>query len=140
MGLHAIVFRNIHRLEEAHGLGRFELDELTGEAIPKPGGKSTIPRDAFFATRRRIGNLAEIGFLREATGKLLVSKSSLIMDRILCSGSHSGDLIRVAEFSRLKKEIGLLKSRNESELQTFIDTLESLLCAAESEHNPIVFA
>jgi len=140
MGLNAVVFKNVRDLEVRYGAGRFEVDELTGEAIQKLNASAVIPRDAYFAMKRRIGNSAEIASLREMSSKVLVVEGSLILDRILCSGSHSGDSITANEFPQIRKEINWIKAQNCGiELNSFIESMESLLDAAEVARNPIVF-
>lgn len=139
MGLDAVVFKNIKSLEKALGAGLFQVDAATGEVIPKANVGNRIPRNAYFALTIRIGNAAEVGWLHTAIGKYLAAGKSLVMDRILYSASHSGDSIKVAECSQLRKEIDLLRSQNLNGLQSFVDAMDSLLRVAEEESNPIVF-
>lgn len=139
MGLDAVVFRNIHSLETAFGAGRFCVDGSTGEASLKSDGGVRIPRSAYFAAKRRIGNADEVGWLRATAKGILGPGNWLIVDRILYSGSHSGDSIPVGELPQLRKEIDVLKSRCGDPLKAFIEAIELLLEAAEVEGGPIVF-
>jgi hypothetical protein len=86
----------------------------------------------------RLGNVAEGAWLREAIGKILESEDGLIMRRVLYSMSHSGYLLEMDEYPRLRKEIALLKARGGADLKDFVESMESLISVAEAEHNPIV--
>jgi hypothetical protein len=138
MGLDAVVFRNAKNLEKEFGCDLFEIDEKTGEAVPK-NTELKIPQDRFYAIERRLGNLSGIAWLRETVGDLLRNPESIVQSRVLYSGTHSGDSITLNELPRLRDEIGLLKSCGPPELRAFIDAMESLMDAAEAEGNPIVF-
>jgi hypothetical protein len=138
MGLDAVVFRNAKKLQEQYGPDLFETDQTTGEAVPK-STEIKIPRDNLFAVERRLGNLSQIVWLREVVSKLLPNPGSIIPSQVLYSGFHSGDSIRLNELPQLREEIALLKSKGPPELREFIETLESLMNAAEAEGNPIVF-
>ena len=140
MGLDAVVFRNVKNLESRFGHGLFDVDQTTGEATPKENSRVKIPRDAYFAARERLGNLAEGGRLRTVVEKILGSKDALIARRVLHSGSHSGDSLKLDEYPQLRKEIDLLKAQGGADLKVFVGAMESLLVASESEHNPIVFS
>jgi len=139
MGLSAVVFRNVSELEKQFGAGLFDVDEMTGEAIPKPGKHIDVPRTSFFAIQRRIGNVSEVEHLRAIVEQLWPGQESVIGKQILYSGSHSGDAIEPNDYSRLQEEISLLKSMGVMQLAGVIETMESLLIAAKAERNPIVF-
>jgi hypothetical protein len=139
MGLSAVVFKNIRELENEFGHGLFEVDRSTGEAILDIEKGRKIPRPAFFAMKKRLGNVSEVEQLRIVVEAIVPHRNSIIQDRVLYSGSHSVDLIEVDQLSRLREEIDLLKSQQVVELTTFIQNLECLLAAAEKEGNPIVF-
>src|SRR5437867_1354527 len=139
MGLDAVVFRNIRNLEALCGQGHFEVDETTGEGLLKQYSKLRIPRDCFFAVEKRLGNVAEIASLRELIGTALDPGDSLILSRVVCSGSHSGDSIKLDDLPQLRDEVRLLKSQGMPGLHGFLESLDALLEAAEAEQNPIVF-
>ena len=98
----------------------------------------TILRSTYFSANVRLGTVAEIGRLRDLIEKRFRG-SSLIIDRILFSGSHSGDSIGLHEIPRLKIELAQLKLQQEQEFSLFVEAMEALVIAAETEQNPIVF-
>jgi len=105
----------------------------------KQHSKLRIPRDSFFAVKKRLGNVAEIASLRELIGTALNPRDSLILSRVVCSGSHSGDSITLYDLPQLRDEVRLLKSQCMPGLHEFLESLDALLEAAEAEQNPIVF-
>jgi hypothetical protein len=139
MGLDAVVFRSISELERQFGADLFEVDENSGEAILKPDKRIRIPRTAFVAIERRIGNLSEVEHLRAILQQILPQHGSVIQERVLYSATHSGDSIEQNDLPRLHEEICFLKTQDLAELAAFIETMECLLLAAEAERNPIVF-
>src|SRR5436853_7461701 len=108
MGLNAVVFKSIHKLESEYGLGLFDVNNTTGEAVLKPEHQVRIPRMAFFAVQKRLGNLSEVERLRDIVGKLLPNRKSLIQERVLYSAFHSGDTIEQDNLFTLEEEIALL--------------------------------
>jgi hypothetical protein len=139
MGLDAVVFRNAQTLSDRFGSNLFEVDATTGEATLKAENESTIPREAYFAVERRLGNANEVAWLRETIEQTESDKYPLILRRVLYSATHSGDTICSAEFQQLRHEFNRLKSLGEPELATFVDAMFSLLSVAQAERNPIVF-
>ena len=139
MGLDALVFRNVRHLEDRLGRGLFDVDGTTGEATVNESAGISAPRSAFIAIRCRIGNAAEIAVLQRAVATLLSGHDSLILSRVLYSGSHAGDSIMPSDHPRLRLELSRLKASDDSGTQLFIRAMESLLDAAEAEQNPIVF-
>jgi hypothetical protein len=70
----------------------------------------------------------------------VLGDESLITQRILYSGSHSGDSIGLDMVPELVREIGSLRALECQELTSFLTALESLTASALAERNPIVFA
>jgi len=139
MGLDAVVFRNIRALEAAYGRGLFDLDETTGEALLRPNAGIAVPREAYFASDKRLGNAAMIGHLHKIVEETPLGADSFITRRILYSGTHGGDSIELHELPRLADELAALKALNLPDLALFIENMEALLKAALAEQNPIVF-
>src|SRR5438046_6403565 len=104
MGLDAVVFRNVRVLESEFGHGVFDVDDITGEAVVKPGAGVRVAANVRRAAAERLGNVFRIAQLREWIGTILVASNSLIMDRVLYSGSHCGDSIGLDEFGQLRTE------------------------------------
>jgi hypothetical protein len=139
MGLDAVVFKNVKALEQLHGSGKFEVDAATGEAQPTAKASLSLTFDDVCAAQARLGNVAEIDHLRNLVGKVFGTAASIVTERVLYSGSHSGDVIGVEYISQLKEELCQLKASPENGLSEFIEKMVALSAAMESEHNPIVF-
>jgi hypothetical protein len=91
---------------------------------------------------KRLGNIAEIGFLRETIGKLPDAQSSfpIILQRVIYSGSHSGDEIAVCDVPRLKDELErLTKMELEEDVKRFLRDMSELCDASLLTENPIIF-
>jgi hypothetical protein len=138
MGLNAAVFKNVRHLEEQFGPHPFQVDRSTGE-VELISDTTKIPRQAFFAADIRLGNIAQIAWLRNSLASMLDGRKSIIMGQILYSGIHSGDSIKLVEIPHLKEEIATLKKEGIPDLKQFIESLEVLVSSAETERNPIVF-
>jgi hypothetical protein len=139
MGLDAVVFRSVRHLEEEFGKGLFDVDQSTGEAMLRPGAAVSIPRERYFAAQERLGNAASIGALREIARSSLGGQATLLVDRVLSSGSHSGDSILVEELQQLDGEICQLENQGDTAPPEFLGALRALMHAARFEKNPIVF-
>lgn len=139
MGVDAAVFRGIQSLESSYGKGLFDVDPATGEAELKAGAPVDVPREAYFAIRTRLGNAAQIEWLRDAVAETPVGGDSLIVRRILFSGTHSGDVIRVDELPRLRDELHALGTVNVQDWHSFLEAVRALIEHAALEKNPIVF-
>jgi hypothetical protein len=139
MGLSAIVFKNVAQLENQFGTDLFDVDRTTGETFTKPDVRLGIPRPAFVAAKERLGNVDEVRFLRDTVERLLGTSASILTSRVLYSASHSGDVIGDEELPELRRELFALKAARCEELADFLQAMERLLLAVESEKNPIVF-
>jgi len=89
---------------------------------------------------RRLGNIAEIAKLREQISRLRGSES-VVLQKVLHLGTHSGDSIPLDAIPALSAELNLIRSSREHspEVQRFLTSLEELIRAAKDEGNPIVF-
>ena len=139
MGLNAIVYKNARTFASNFYTDEFEIDQKTGECVPAIEIEPRLPADFFIAFKSRLGNLSGIMLLREEIKKALVTDDSIVMGRVLYSAFHSGDMIAIDELPRLKAEIAALKAKSVAGLEEFVAVMESLILAAETEKNPIVF-
>lgn len=138
MGLDAIVYRNAAHIADAGHDDRFEVDQATGEVVPKRNTFG-IPAHMLVAERQRLGSIDEIRLLREEVEKSLVDGNSLLIQKVLYSASHSGDVIAVSDIQLLCKELDVLRTSSSIQLQEFIAAMDALVRASRSEGNPIVF-
>ena len=139
MGLDAIVYKNARALREKHGSTAFDFDAFTGELSPKSDVTIDEPRSSYVALEKRIGNFDAVGHLRSKLSAIL-DEDSVILRSVLYSATHAGDKIDTVDFSKLKQEIAIVKSKApDLEVNAFIDQMEELVAAALVENNPIVF-
>ncbi|MBF0548448.1 MAG: hypothetical protein HQM08_28695 [Candidatus Riflebacteria bacterium] len=115
------------------------MDQTTGEACLKPDICSQIPLEAFVATSKRLGNHDEIRYLREKISEIFSGKGSVILERVLYSASHSGDVIPSSEFFKLREEIRQLRMLPDASLNSFVESMVTLINCGILEENPIVF-
>jgi hypothetical protein len=142
MGLDAGVYKNLlnisGRLRELVSLVDPETAEIDYEDGIGPDG---YDRDDLYAIRIRIGSVPSAGELREEVENRLTGKS-LLLDAVLYSGSHCGDLISLEQLDELEKEVKLVEAGSKplpSCLQEFLQQMGTLIATARKEKNPIVF-
>jgi len=126
-------------MEREFHRGDFVVDAATGEASPSGPNAPNISLDAAAALSKRLGNIDQIGALRAAAREVLTDGDSVIMRRVLYSGSHSGDAVPREEFARLREELKALAAVNDPDLNTFVADMRALLASADTEGNPIAF-
>lgn len=146
MGLDVTVYRSKANLPfDPDSVGAI-LDDSTGEYyFPDPAlepiRESEFPRGTRIAVRR-IGNMSLVATLREEAERVL-GGHSIIVSKVLYSGTHAGDSIPCDLIPALDNELVLLgRFANENDaryLKQFISDLTELAAAAKSEGNPIVF-
>lgn len=134
MGLDAAVYRNLRNLVPNVSTS-IEIDERTGEPlVASDSGVNVI------AAQVRLGNIAEIGRIRESIERMIGLKKSFILDRVVYSGSHTGDVIRFDELDLLSRELDQLNKLDTNEsLLSFVASMRFLINTARAESNPIVF-
>jgi hypothetical protein len=143
MGLDAVVYRNKGNLPfDADALGA-SLDPTTGEYYFSDAElERRFPSETRESVRKRIGNIALISELRRQAGMVL-EENSVVLSKVLYSGTHSGDAIEAKVFPCLEQELSSLLRHAEkvgSEyLKQFAADMIELITAAKSEGNPIVF-
>jgi hypothetical protein len=140
MGLDAVVYRNKTHLKLGPDEKVAQLVPQTGEVYFESDALSREYRHQLKAVANRLGNVTEISTLREEVARL-IGPNAFIVQKILYSGTHSGDTIPVELLSSLSTELSLLRGTCEqsSELRGLISSLEELIRAAKDEANPIVF-
>lgn len=127
-------------MEREFGRKDFTVDQTTGEAIPNPATPPSISLDDATAYSARLGNIDAIGHLRTVVAsRLSNAKDSIILNKVIHSGSHSGDALRTESFHQLRRELELLSSEKDPFLREFVADMRALLAAAEKEGNPIAF-
>lgn len=143
MGLDAVVYKGRSRLPSGVDRNMIHIDDITGEMTYKDGS-SIFSHGSSEVVSKPFGNLAQIGYLRRTLLENFPQlSSSIIVTKILYSGSHSGDVIPHTELALLKKEIEFVrrgKAQGERrDLDRFLLELDELIAAAELEGNPIAF-
>ncbi|MFZ0732059.1 MAG: hypothetical protein WAM79_07020 [Candidatus Sulfotelmatobacter sp.] len=146
MGLDAAVYK---RLEELP----FTKEDLRFVAVDPRTGQVDFENAALFRTwsdrvkvvEKRIGNIALVNLLRAEMERILGRQSSetLLIRKVLYSGTHSGDIISNEDLTSLKHEIasvrGTTAHRLSPDLERFLADMEELIAASERHGNPIVF-
>jgi hypothetical protein len=113
MGLDGCVYRSKANLPfEPESVGAV-LDIATGEyyfADPniETAREREFPADSRIAVKKRLGNVALVAFLK-ATADRFLGSQSLVVSKVLYSGTHCGDCIPVDLISELQSELGLLR-------------------------------
>ena len=141
MGLDAVVYVNASNLAFGVKGTDWEIDYLTGEVSTQNLDLSKYyPKELFIDIKKRFGNTSMIGYLREEV-KSVMSEDSVILDKILYSGSHSGDVIGREFLNSLEQELEILTARgNQSaQLAKFLEDLSELIESSRRQKNPIVF-
>jgi hypothetical protein len=137
MGLEARVYTSAERLASTVDLALTTTDAETGEVISDFSGP-------FIAIQRRLGNASMIAWLSEQVAPALASISeSIILGKVLYSGTHSGDMIYGSDFPQLLREIEIVRQRfrdcPSTEVEEFLNNLKDLIVVAQGQCNPIVF-
>ena len=140
MGLDAAVYRNRKHLKLGPDEKAAQLVPETGEVYFGSDEISRKYRDQRHAAERRLGNITEIAELREQITRLR-GPESVIVQKVLRSGTHSGDSIPLDSIPALSAELNSIRNSREQspELRRFVTSLEELIRAAKNEGNPIVF-
>jgi hypothetical protein len=147
MGLDAVVYRSKANLPFDADVVGAVVDETTGEyCFPDQNLESALEREfpweTRIAVRKRIGNIALVAAVRENAGEIL-GGDSIILSKVLYSGTHSGDSIPLDLISALEGELFRLRryaDQNEVDhLKRFVTDMLDLVGGAKREGNPIVF-
>ena len=143
MGLDAVVYKGLSRLPSEVDRNMIHIDDITGEMTHKDGS-SVFGHGSSEVLSKSFGNLAQIGYLRRTLLENFPQlASSIIVTKVLYSGSHSGDAIPYAELPLLKKELEFIRRAktqdDRRDLDRLLLELDELIAAAELEGNPIAF-
>lgn len=141
MGLDAVVYTNRKHLNLGRDDQFAQCDPERGEVYFENDELSRKHRAKLTAAEYRLGNIVGISALREEAIRLIGS-DSLIAQRVLYSGTHSGDAIPLESLPALSAEIAsIVKAGQHSpEFAQLANCLQDLIRAANAEGNPIVFA
>lgn len=94
------------------------------------------------ALHKRLGNATMIASLRDEISPF-IRQHSLLMSKVLYSGSHSGDEIQAEDIDRLGSEIKTTRAKIGTKLslsvEKFLDDMSDLVEKAREEKNPIIF-
>ena len=140
MSLSAVVYRSKKHLQLGNDEGVAQFIPERGEVYFENDELSRKYRQQLQAAHTRLGNITEIAGLRDEIARLSVP-SNILRDKILYSGSHSGDFIPLDELSLLLDEIRIVRRTGKAskEMRSFLDRIEELVRTATNETNPIVF-
>jgi hypothetical protein len=140
VGLDAVVYRNRKHLKLGPDGNAAQLVPETGEVYFENDEISRKYRGERHAAERRLGNIAEIAELREQISRLR-GPESVVLQKVLHLGTHSGDSIPLDAIPALSAELNFIRSNREHspEMLRFVTSLEELIRAAKDEGNPIVF-
>ena len=136
MGLTAVVYRSIANTRKE--FAESESESIESSRPTSENANQKFPTDNQVASRKRLGNLNEISFLRARIEQVIGTKS-LIVSKVLYSASHAGDTIGSDDFVRLRSEIEKLEQQSDARLEYFLESMKALIVAGESEGNPITF-
>lgn len=140
MSLEAVVYKNPEQIEQLFPNLSLSIDMETGESYLSDGVNVPEPPSSDFAVaiQQWLGNLNSIATIRSALSRYELQ--SPVIDRIIASGSQSGEYIEVSEFPQLKAEIeSYLKLETDASIVEFLKNMLDLLKVGEIENNPIVF-
>jgi hypothetical protein len=139
MSLSAQVYRRLNTIDI--GVGPVTRNDLTGEYYFPSG--TTVPSDGFIASEFWIGNITGVAELREELRKANIEQDSLLLNRVLYSGTHSGDVIELSLLPALEQEVRRVLVSREMHLSEYLTSvlqgILELIEAAKREDNPIVF-
>ena len=143
MGLEAVVYVHRDKLPPTVMDELPCIDEQTGEVyFEDPEIAKKHPKNTFTAIRKSLGNVAMIGALRGEISRA-ADNNSILLSKVLYSGSHSGDIIGVSDLDKLESEIKNVRNNTSKErssvLERFLKDLTELIMAARAQQLPIVF-
>ena len=86
----------------------------------------------------RLGNIAMISYLRRRVADIL-PEDSIVRQKVIYSGSHTGDQIDAELVSKLKTELDALQCDVDPDVQKFRKSMNELVHVALSTNRPIEF-
>jgi hypothetical protein len=101
-----------------------------------------LPLEEVPAVHKRLGNASMIASIADELVRLS-GTDSLLLRKVLYSGSHSGDSIDVQDLDKLDAEINRTKMKNSGSLsqtlETFLEDMSDLVTKAREQKGPIIF-
>lgn len=140
MSLEAVVYKNPEQIKQLFPNLDLCVDIETGESYsPDNVQDADRPKHDFSVSKQQwLGNLNSIAIIRSELSESRIQ--SPIIDRIISSGSQSGEYIEVSEFPQLKIEIeSYQKLEFDASVAEFLKNMSDLITIGEAENNPIVF-
>lgn len=136
MGLNAVVYTNKSNLAQELQDSSLLTDAETGEVHPTPRDAKRYSAEMFTAAHKRLGNSSLIGRVANEVSHT-VSRDSVLMRKVLSSGSHSGDVVALNDVGRLESEINLVRQKTagvrSTDLENFLNSLLELIEAAKRQ-------
>ncbi|NEQ42462.1 MAG: hypothetical protein F6K00_02425 [Leptolyngbya sp. SIOISBB] len=150
MSLSAVVYLDRKNLESNCIVEEIEVDDLTGEVYSEnEETQSLLDNSNTIAISLNLGNMEMVGYLSQSLSKFLSSSNSIILNKVLYNGSHSGDALALSDVQKLKDEVSSVmvrindndfeSTRKYSEILGFLEKMSELIRASEVQKNPIVF-
>ena len=101
--------------------------------------RDSCPHSGYLA-QKRLGNLASVAYVREFLEKSHPHSFPLLLERVVFSGTHSGDSIAASEVPRLLAEVQKLQDLTSDPIVArFTNDLTEIADASIATGNPIVF-
>ena len=131
MGLDAVVYEGKTRQVQRKG----------GQEYVE-GNTSSVDSQEVTAIHKRLGNASMIASVADEI-RPFIEKDSLLLSKVLYSGSHSGDKIGVEDIDKLESEINDTRAKSGGSLslavENFFEDMSDLVEKAREEGSPIVF-
>ena len=140
MSLEAVVYKNPEQIKQLFPNLDLCVDIETGESYLSDNvQEADRPKNDFSVSKQQwLGNLNSISIIRSELSESGIK--SPIIERIISSGSQSGEYIEVSEFPQLKTEIeSFQKLKFDASIVEFLKNISDLIKIGEAENNPIVF-
>ncbi|HVT29560.1 MAG TPA: hypothetical protein VHE81_16205 [Lacipirellulaceae bacterium] len=88
----------------------------------------------------RLGNIAQIAYLSDTISRS-VPTATVLLEKVLYSGSHAGDELRPEEVLRVGEELAEVSRtiRGDTEVQAFVSRFQDVVEVALQNVRPITF-
>ncbi len=146
MGLNATVYKRLEEVPFSREDLRFvAVNPNTGQIDFEDPALSRNWSDKVKVVEKRIGNIALVNVLKAEIEGILGESSSetILVRKILYSGTHSGDIISLKDLDSLKHEItlvrGIAQQQTSVYVEHFLEDMKELIDASEQHGNPIMF-
>lgn len=144
MTLRAVVYINQKNLPADLFDYAVEVDKVTGEVYSDAREfQIRFPKDMLTATKVELGSIVLVSDLYQKIEAIMDHPRSLVLSKILYSGSHCGDVLPVEDVPTLRKELHQIAQSYEVSkdpaVARLLQQLRLLADKAEEQGNPIVF-